>query len=132
MKILIVDDDEFSRVILFEMLKDVGQCDMACDGFEAIDFFMRSRTEGAPYDLVCLDYIMPEMDGHQVLKQIRSIELKDCSHTSDAVKVIMISSMSDLEHIMMAFDAKVEAFLLKPFHREQLLENLISLGFRVS
>lgn len=131
MKILIVDDDEFSRVMLSEILKDLGTCDTASNGYEAIDAFMRARTEGAPYDLICLDIIMPEIDGLQVLKQIRSIETVDSIAFPDSVRIIMVSSMSDLEHIMMSFDSRCEAYMIKPFERQQLLDHLILLGFDV-
>ena len=131
MKILIVDDDKLSRAILSEMLKDLGSCDLAVNGYEAIDAFMRSRSAGSPYDLICLDIIMPEIDGLQVLRQIRSIEAQNMISYPDSVRVIMVSSMSDLEHIMMSFDSRCEAYMIKPFERQQLLENLSLLGLDV-
>jgi two-component system chemotaxis response regulator CheY len=131
MKILIVDDDEFSRVLLLDMLRDVGQCDMAINGYDAIDVFMRSRADGVPYDLICLDVIMPGIDGLQVLKQIRALEARDSISEAESVKVIMISSMSDLEHIMMAFNPACEAYMIKPFERSLLYEHLAMFGFQV-
>ena len=131
MKILIVDDDKLSRVMLYNMLNSVGQCDMAINGYEAIDAFKRSHAEGAPYDLICLDVIMPDIDGLQVLKQIRAIETRDSIDASEAVKVIMVSSMSDLEHIMMSFNASCEAYMIKPFERNLLFEHLAAFGFEV-
>ncbi|MEI6205910.1 MAG: response regulator [Desulfuromonadales bacterium] len=129
MRILIVDDEQFSRVMLSDLLGEYGQCDMAANGYEAIDAFMRARAEGAPYDLICLDIIMPEMDGQQVLKQIRSIEARDSVHGIDAVRVLVVSAMSDLEHIMMSFDSRYEAYMMKPVDRQQLVEHLALLGF---
>ena len=131
MKILIVDDDELSRAILCEILKDFGRCDCAANGKEALECFMASRTEGAPYDLICLDIIMPEIDGLQVLRQIRSIEVQDMIGSPDSVRVIMVSSMSDLEHIMMSFDSRYETYMIKPFDRQQLLDQLDFLGLVV-
>lgn len=131
MKILIVDDDEFSRVMLFEMLKHLGQCDMAVNGYEAIDAYMRAYSEGESYDLICLDVIMPEIDGIQVLKQIRSIEALNSVYYPDTVRILMVSSISELEHIMMSFDHRSEAYMVKPFENDQLLERLTALGFEV-
>jgi two-component system chemotaxis response regulator CheY len=128
MKILIVDDDEFSRTILSDILRDIGQCDMACNGYEAIDAFMQAGSDGAPYDLICLDLIMPEIDGLQVLRQIRTIEERESIDFADSVKVVMVSSMSDFEHIMMSFDSRRESYLLKPCTRQQLLEQLTAFG----
>ena len=47
---------------------------MAVDGKEAIDAFRMAIEEARPYSLICLDIMMPEMDGHEVLKEIRRIE----------------------------------------------------------
>lgn len=131
MKILIVDDDELSRVILSDMLKDMGSCDRAPGGKEALEMFTRSLEAGTLYDLICLDIIMPEIDGLQVLRQIRLIEAQHMINFPDSVRVIMVSSMSDLEHIMMSFDSRCEAYMIKPFDRQQLFDQLTSLGFTV-
>ena len=128
MKFLIVDDVELSRVMLAEILRDFGQCDMACNGYEAIDAFMQARSDNAPYDLICLDIIMPELDGLQVLKQIRLIESREAENAHDAVKVLMVSSISDFEHITMSFDPRYEAYMIKPFVREHLFEHLATFG----
>lgn len=131
MRILIVDDDELSRVMLSEILKDIGHCDTAADGYQALAAFVRSRSEGTPYDLICLDIIMPEIDGLQVLRQIRAIEAENAIVFPNSVRVIMVSSMSDLEHIMMSFDSRCEAYMIKPFERQQLLDQLSFLGFEI-
>ncbi|MDD2364687.1 MAG: response regulator [Desulfuromonadaceae bacterium] len=131
MKILIVDDDGFSRSVLSEMLKTFGQCDQAADGYQAVDAYMKAALEGAQYDLICLDIIMPGMDGLQVLRHIRSIESENGISFPDSVRVIMVSSMSDLEHIMMSFDSRCEAYMIKPFDPQQLIDQLAFLGFKV-
>lgn len=131
MKILIVDDDEFSRAILSDMLKTVGDCDLAANGYEALEAYVRASSTGAPYDLICLDIIMPEIDGLQVLRQIRAIETQNLISYPESVRVIMVSSMSDLEHIMMSFDSRCEAYMIKPFDRQLLLDQLLSLGFEL-
>ena len=128
MKFLIVDDDKFCRVLLAEILSDFGQCDMACNGYEAIDAFMQARSDNVPYDLICLDIIMPELDGLQVLKQIRLIESREAENSHDTVKVLMVSSISDFEHITMSFDPRFEAYMIKPFVRAQLFEHLAALS----
>jgi two-component system chemotaxis response regulator CheY len=131
MKILIVDDDELCRVMLSDMLDDLGECDQAKNGSEAIDAFARALSECAPYDLICLDIIMPEIDGLQVLKKIRAIEVENKVVFPDSVRVIMVSSMSDLEHIMASFDSRCEAYMIKPFERKQLINHLSLLGLQV-
>jgi len=128
MKILIVDDDELCRVMHLDMLDDLGECDLAANGSEAIEAFVRALSEGAPYDLICLDIIMPGIDGLQVLKKIRAIEAENNVVFPDSVRVIMVSSMSDMEHIMASFDSRCEAYMIKPFERRLLLNHLSLLG----
>ena len=51
--------------------------DVTVDGMEAVDAFMMALEEGNPYDLVCLDIMMPVMDGYQALVGIRNLEKKE-------------------------------------------------------
>ena len=74
MKFLIVDDDPACREFLVAVLLPYGSCDLAFDGAEAIDAFRLALDDGEPYDLICLDIMMPGVDGHKALDGIRSIE----------------------------------------------------------
>ena len=65
MKALIVDDDFYSRNMIHEILRPVAQCDIAVNGEEAIEAFRRGMDAGEAYDLICLDLLMPELDGQQ-------------------------------------------------------------------
>ena len=76
MRILIVEDDLASRKIMLKILSKYGECDVTVDGLEAVDAFMLAQKENKPYDLVCLDIMMPKLDGVNVLKVIRSLEDK--------------------------------------------------------
>ena len=51
-----------------------GETHLAADGEEAIEAFRLAMDENEPYDLICLDIMMPKIDGHQVLAEIRKIE----------------------------------------------------------
>ena len=63
MKALVVEDDFTSRLIMQEMLLGYGSVHIAVNGREALDAFMVAFEKGAPYDLICLDIMMPELDG---------------------------------------------------------------------
>ncbi|MFW6242306.1 MAG: response regulator, partial [Thermodesulfobacteriota bacterium] len=71
MKILVVEDDFISRRILKEILTEHGDCDVVVDGDEAVQAFRLAREEGAPYQLICMDIMMPNKDGHEALQEIR-------------------------------------------------------------
>ena len=86
MRILIVEDDLASRKIMLKILSKYGECDVTVDGLEAVDAFMLAQKENKPYDLVCLDIMMPKLDGVKVLKVIRSLEdQKNIQHAADGV-----------------------------------------------
>ena len=74
MRILIAEDDFASRKVILKFLSVYGECDVTVDGMEAVDAFMMALEEDNPYDLICLDVMMPVMDGYQALKSIREIE----------------------------------------------------------
>lgn len=64
MKILIVEDDFYSRKILKKFLTAYGEVDIAINGEEAVAAFKLAWEENQPYDLITLDIMMPIMDGH--------------------------------------------------------------------
>ena len=74
MKILIAEDDFPSRKLMLGYLSQYGECDVTVDGMEATFAFMMALDEGTYYDLICLDVMMPVLDGYQALKMIRDME----------------------------------------------------------
>ena len=74
MKTLIAEDDFTSRLLLQAILSPYGECHIAVNGREALHAFNLAHEEGHPYDLVCLDIMMPELDGHAVLSALRPLK----------------------------------------------------------
>ena len=72
MKTLIVEDDFTSRLLLQGLLQPYGVCHICVNGREAIDAFKKALDEKESYNLVCLDIMMPEIDGQAALKQIQN------------------------------------------------------------
>jgi len=133
MKILIAEDDVMTRVILQEMLSDVGTTHGAENGREAIEVFTQALKDRDPFDLVCLDIMMPEINGQDVLVRIRKIEEDLGVIPEYQVKVIMITALSDPENIRKAKEeGHCEAYMTKPVKMDQLLEQIKKLGLVVS
>ena len=76
LKILIAEDDMVSRKLLWKVLDEYGECDLVVNGLEAIDAHMMSIEDQEFYDLICLDIMMPKVDGAKVLKTIRDLEMQ--------------------------------------------------------
>lgn len=125
-KILIVEDEFISRILLKEMLSPFGDCDLATNGREAIDVLEKSYSVPENrYDLVCLDIMMPKMSGHEVLKELRKIEKELGVHGAESVKVMMVTALDDSNNIMEALiEGRCEAYLTKPISKARLEEHL--------
>ena len=128
MKSLIVDDDFFSRRILQTMLAGYGECHVAVDGKEALFAFKQALAEESPYDVICLDIMMPEMTGQEVLKKMREIEASKNILGSSSAKVIMTTALDDKENIKTAFREQCESYLIKPISKAKLLSVLDEFG----
>lgn len=128
MKILIAEDDPTSRKLMQHILSPYGQCDLAVNGKEAIKVFLKALDYGPRYDLVCLDIMMPEIDGQDVLKKIRQVEEDRGISSFACAKVIMTTALSNGENVLEAYRSKCEAYLVKPVDKQKLLEELQTLG----
>lgn len=128
MKILLAEDDFASRKFMDNYLSQYGDCDITVDGEEAIDAFMMALEDDEPYDLVCLDVMMPVLDGYQVLKAIRDIEKQKGISNSERVKVIMTSALNEERNVKVAFELGCEAYSGKPIDVEKFEKVLNKLG----
>lgn len=127
-KILIVEDHFASRKYMQLILRKYGVCDVAVNGHEAIEAIEQAILENDPYDLACLDIMMPEMDGIDALRRIRECEFKNGLGGNDGVKVIMTTAQCMTKDVMSAFRAGCEAYLTKPIDKDELIAEMQKLG----
>lgn len=120
LRILIVDDEFTSRVMINKLLVKYGECHMAVDGSEAIEACAMANKAGIPYDLICLDILMPGTDGLTALKAIRASDEK--------IKIIMITAVNKMQYTMASFDELCDAYMTKPVQKKQLVETLKNLA----
>lgn len=129
MKTLIVEDEPTSRLLLRSILSAYGDCDIATDGEEAVEAFKSASEQGVPYDLVCMDIMMPKLDGHEALARIRSVEKERKVPPQEAVKVIMTTALGDPKNVVKAlYGEGAGSYLVKPIEKQKLLEELRCLG----
>ena len=124
MKILIAEDDFASRKFMSRFLSKYGECDVTVDGTEAVEAFLMALDSDESYDLVCLDIMMPELDGYQVLKTIRDIEKERNSPEEKASKVIMTTALNEGRNVTKAFELGCVAYAGKPIDQEKF-ENVL-------
>jgi two-component system chemotaxis response regulator CheY len=129
MRILISEDDLASRKYLFKFFSTYGECDITVDGMEAIDAYLLANDEGEPYDMICLDIMMPKLDGMKALKIIRDMEKEKGVTEDKRAKIIMITALNDTDKVFEAFQTGCEAYAAKPIDTKKLEEVLVKLGF---
>lgn len=128
MKTLIVEDDFASRKFMLKFLQKYGECDITVDGKEAIEAFQMAFEEGTPYDLICLDIMMPEKDGYQVLREIREFEKERKLPEEKQSKVIMTTALTEGRNVTKAFELGCVAYAGKPIDQDKFENQLRKLG----
>ncbi|KAA0888817.1 response regulator [Oryzomonas rubra] len=129
MKCLIVEDDFISRRILKEMLSEHFDCDIAINGEEAVTSFRLAHEGKRPYDLICMDIMMPGVNGQEALRRIRELERSLQVPPQLEAKVIMTTALDDPKTVVQAFyQGGATAYLVKPISRQKLMNELRVLG----
>jgi two-component system chemotaxis response regulator CheY len=131
MRILIVEDDFISRRLICRYLQPFGECDVAINGKEAVAAVKDSIETGEHYDLICLDIMMPELDGHETLKQIRALEHDDERPVGQGAKIIMTTSLEDHKTILGAFKASADGYVIKPIEKKKLISTIQDQGLEM-
>jgi len=124
MKTLIVEDDLTSRILLQELLREYGPSDAVPNGKKAVDSVEESLRRQQPYDLICIDIVMPEMDGQQALEQIRALEAAKGTPAGHGAKIVMTTVSRDKADIIKAFQRQCDGYLLKPVGKASLAKCL--------
>jgi two-component system, chemotaxis family, chemotaxis protein CheY len=127
MKTLIVEDDFTSRLLLQELLKSYGPSHVAVNGEEAVEAVNTALEAGEHYDLICLDIMMPKMDGHVALRIFRDQEEARGIRSSEGAKIVMTTALSDIQSVMEAYRNLCDGYLTKPIEKAKLLEELRNL-----
>lgn len=124
MRILIAEDDFASRKFMSRFLSKYGECDVTVDGIEAIEAFTMSLEANEGYDLVCMDIMMPVMDGYQALKKMREIEIEKGLPEDRWAKIIMTTALNEGRNVTKAFELGCTAYAGKPIDKEKF-ENVL-------
>ena len=124
MRTLIAEDDFTSRLLLQSFLARYGECHIAVNGTEAVSAFRCAQESGQYYDLICMDIMMPEMDGQTAVREIRALEEAGGTLSTNGVKIIMTTALDDVRNVIESFRALCDAYLFKPIDTGKLLEHI--------
>ena len=110
-KVLIVDDAAFMRMMIKDILEKNGYdvVGEASNGLVAVDLYKKEKP-----DVVTMDITMPDMDGIEAVKQIRTFDPN--------AKIIMCSAMGQQSMVMDAIKSGAKDFIVKPFQADRVLE----------
>ena len=129
MKVLIVEDDLVSSKFLSATLSPLGDTQVTVNGREGYEAFCEALEEGEPFDIVFLDVMMPEADGHEALNAIRAFEAEQGIPDGSEVKVVMTTALDDAQNIYVAHSSGCTDYLVKPLSKERVYKALRKFGY---
>jgi two-component system, chemotaxis family, chemotaxis protein CheY len=119
LRALVVDDSRAIRAVLKRMLGELGfQTAEAGDGLQALAVL----EEAGAFDIVLVDWNMPEMNGLELVKAVRAIA------SFESMPMLMVTTESEMERVIEALTAGASDYLMKPFTKDALLSKLEILG----
>ena len=124
MRALVIDDRDTNRLLLLKFLAPWMEGDAAADGENGVEAFKEAFQQGKPYQLICLDVMMPGMDGHEALAKIRQFEKDAQIPEPDQVKILMTTAVDSPNSIHGATELGANGYLVKPVRKTNLIEEL--------
>lgn len=128
MRILVAEDDRVSRKFMGEFMSAYGEVDVAVDGMEALDLYMDAIKKKKPYDLGCIDIMMPRVDGLKFVKVVRTLEAQHAEAGEHRLRIIMMTALADADYVDRAFKLGCDAYASKPVDTERVVEVMKNLG----
>jgi two-component system, chemotaxis family, chemotaxis protein CheY len=115
MKALVVDDSRVMRAIVSRVLVDCGyEVAEARHGREALAYLQAHADTG----LAVIDWNMPEMNGLELVRAVRA------DPDLAAVRLVMVTTETELAHVALAIDAGVDEYVMKPFTKSMIEDKL--------
>jgi len=115
MRILIVEDDLPSQLFMQVVLREYAPCEVAENGLQAVRVYIDAAVGGAPFDVVFMDIMMPEMDGLAAMDRIREFEALNPQSVPKRAHMVVVTATEDMQSLIHAYcSGEVYAFLKKP------------------
>ncbi|KRR17245.1 histidine kinase [Bradyrhizobium lablabi] len=125
LSILVAEDNQINALLIRSLLGRLGhQAMITTNGAEALESWLAAKSAGTPYDLVLMDIQMPQLDGIETTKQIRTLE---AGEPASRTPILALTANTLVEDRYACFEAGMDGFLIKPLDREKLAEALLGL-----
>lgn len=124
LRVLIVDDDIFSRSMLSSFVARHAEVATASDGEEALAKAIAAYGTGRGFDLILLDLIMPRMDGRAALEALMAHEAAAGIGADARSRVVVVSALSERDSTILPLRPRIESFLDKPYTLREIGELL--------
>ena len=126
LSILVAEDNEINALLMRSLLTRLGHhAVVTTNGEEALESWLAAKSAGAPYDLVLMDIQMPQLDGIETTKRIRSLE---AGQPGRQTPILALTANTLVEDRYACFEAGMDGFLIKPLDREKLADALAGLA----
>ena len=124
--ILVAEDNEINALLMRSLLTRLGHhAVITTNGEEALESWLAAKSAGAPYDLVLMDIQMPQLDGVETTKRIRS---REAGQPGRRTPILALTANTLVEDRYACFEAGMDGFLIKPLDREKLADALAGLA----
>jgi two-component system chemotaxis response regulator CheY len=124
LRVLLVEDDFACRLLLQTFLSRYGECHIAVNGREAVEVVTEAMAAGQCYDLICMDIMMPEMDGREAVRRIRALEESRGTRSTAGARIFMTTTVEEAKEVILCFKEHCDAYLIKPLDLGQLLSEM--------
>jgi CheY-like chemotaxis protein len=126
LSILVAEDNEINALLMRSLLTRLGHHTViTTNGEEALESWLAAKSAGAPYDLVLMDIQMPQLDGIETTKRIRS---REAGQPGRRTPILALTANTLVEDRYACFEAGMDGFLIKPLDREKLADALAGLA----
>jgi len=126
LSILVAEDNEINALLIRSLLTRLGHhAVIATNGEAALESWLAAKSAGTPYDLVLMDIQMPQLDGIETTRRIRSLE---AGQPGRQTPILALTANTLVEDRYACFEAGMDGFLIKPLDREKLAAALAGLA----
>jgi signal transduction histidine kinase/DNA-binding response OmpR family regulator len=126
LSILVAEDNEINALLMRSLLSRLGHhAVITTNGEEALESWLSAKSAGTAYDLVLMDIQMPQLNGIETTKRIRSLE---AGQPGRRTPILALTANTLVEDRYACFESGMDGFLIKPLDREKLAEALAGLA----